>query len=72
MRIADEAAYMAQQHRAWNLPDVTLDVGKLEALAVAALQRDRLLVYASHRRGCLSTLPCVCGLDALLREVSSA
>ena len=67
--LADQAALLVSHARTYRYEALPVDVTTLEQLAVAASQRDRLLVYAAHARGCLSTLPCSCGLDALKREV---
>lgn len=70
MSLANDLLREAHRARVWGSP-VTLSAEEADRIAQAVKLGERLLTYAAHKRGCLSTLPCSCGLDDLLREARS-
>lgn len=71
MTLAEQVGYLVQHARFYSMPELPVATDTLADLHRAVGQRDKLRAYAAHARGCLSTLPCSCGLEALLREVGS-
>lgn len=67
---ADELARDAHRAAVWG-SSVELTPGVALQIAERLRQRDQLLAYASHRRTCISTLPCSCGLDDLLARTTT-